>query len=297
MTTVSDQVNPVLAIFAYINVLIVKIKNRISGLLISLPNVVSRRTKTHKFPFMVAALCFITSYPIGATEAIMIVTREYVVIGADSLFIGGTTRSGCKIEQSDGIFWVAAGLYDNRNTGFNVGKFISAARKNHPHPREMLDELGTRIIPSLQRELKAVKTGYPWFYQRILNSGVILTVMAAIPTGIGVEAYAKEFRIADNKITTLPAQTCSQIDGCILHAGAPAVGQYLKSKSVWGLDSLKAMDTLMSVALHDDRDAIGAPFSVLRISPNDTHWLRQNNCADIQKPTEHTKRSPKKSKR
>jgi len=229
----------------------------------------------------------------------MIVSPNHVVLGADSLLRGDSTnRYGCKIMQSGAVFWAAAGLEDDSKTGFGVRKFIDQSAAKTSHVQDMLDSAGVRLLPSLQKEIPLIKRGMPWFYQRILNGGFILQIMAARETGVGLEAYVKEFRVVNDKVGTAPSRTCSQLQGCIFHAGAnDAVSQYIASHDheVWDAKADMAIDRMMAVAFQADPANIGGPISILDISPNNTGWLRKNGCADIRSEKGRTQNQTKRA--
>src|SRR6266853_6032263 len=89
----------------------------------------TRWLKSHIAP--TAVLCFWLSagHPLAmATQTILIVYSDHVIIGADSLFNGGAAsspRKGCKIRQSGSFFWTAAGVNSSADKRFDIDKLIS----------------------------------------------------------------------------------------------------------------------------------------------------------------------------
>jgi hypothetical protein len=98
---------------------------------------------------------------------------------------------------------------------FDIYKIISRSAQGKSSTSEMLDRAGLQIIPALQREVPRLKRREPLFYRRAKESGIILKLMAAHETGVGVEGYIKEFRISGNdRITANPAHTCTKVGEC-----------------------------------------------------------------------------------
>lgn len=220
------------------------------------------------------------------TQVIMHVSRGRIIIAADSLMRheGTSETLGCKIEQANGMFWASAGLDGHVATGYSVKRLIDTAAANRSSIRAILDVAGERLVPSLQKELPRIKRELPWFYQGIMQGGTILSVFAARETKVGLEGYAKEFRVSADRVTTEPARTCDRTSGCLLYSGRPELTQYLHAHPlVWQGDDrdVLAIERMMEVAIKAAPETIGPPISILQIAPNNTHWLRQNNCANI----------------
>ena len=268
-----------------VDVLIAKIKYRISRYRVSFPNVVSRWAKPHKLPtrpvLLLLFLNFFFCCHLRGTEIIVIIAADRVTLATDGLQrFHGRPQVGCKINQTGSVFWAAAGHVQDTGTGFNVKTFVDAAVKKQFRLQQMLDDIGVRIVPALQKELIFVKKEDPWVYQKYKTGGFILTLFAIRETGIGVETYVKGFPLVNDVVSANPAVT----DYGIVTTYNPTLDRYIKTHNseVFGVDDVQAIDRMMAVARSDDPESVGPPISILRVAPNSTHWLRQNNCPDIQ---------------
>jgi hypothetical protein len=223
----------------------------------------------------------------------LIVSNNYVVIAADSLFTGEVARNGCKIKQSGTFFWTAEGVTNSTDGRFDIYNIISRSVQGQGSTSDVLDRAGLQIGPALQREIPRLKREAPSFYRRAKDSGVILKLAAAHPTGIGVEGYVKEFAIgSDDRISAGPAHSCGDLDVCRFYT-SPEIRQYVRTHpDIWSADIAWAVNLLLGLAIDADPQGSARPISILRVAPNDTRWLQQNDCPEISTPPEKKPHSP-----
>jgi hypothetical protein len=148
----TGKMKPVFSVAANVNIFAIKHKYRKTCGVISQSFPETRLPKTHVVPLGILFLFFLCCRMVEATEVIMIVSNGRIIIAADSLVLGGDAPVfSCKIDQSGGIYWAAAGFtaesprYDSRKI------LIKAARKQYS-VREMLDLAGLELLPALQKE-------------------------------------------------------------------------------------------------------------------------------------------------
>jgi hypothetical protein len=297
ITMGSAKVEPNPPIATHVDILIARFKDGIACLRVLMLGFVARRRKSDKPPslgkFLLCCLFFLC-VPSRATELIMIVSGSggSAVLAADSLIIGdeGTLpRKGCKIKQTGKFFWVASGLTEDHARGYRVASFVHPPTTvQNATAAQMLDDVGKRILPSLQVEIPYIKREAPAFYAIIRKHGTILVLMAVHDSGVGIEAYAKEFWVDNDRVSTLPASTCADLaTGCIvasrLTGDNSEIHRYIENHpETPQLDPIVATDNIMALAIKIDPADVAPPVSILRIAPNSTRWLRQNDCADIQ---------------
>ena len=198
------------------------------------------------------------------------VSNGRVLLAADSLTLSETTpRTECKIKQSGSVFWAAAGLNTFGKTRFDLAKTIARVSRKHTHAEELLNIAGDEVLPVLQRSLPLVKKDIPWFYQRAIRDGYILSLLAVEDSGgIGVRVYAKDFPLSGDTITQKPAHQCSRPYECILYAAPNGMAAYIASHhhEVWDVDPITAIDTLMAVGQRMDPTTIGSPVSIVQFA-------------------------------
>jgi hypothetical protein len=251
----------------------------------------TRRTKSRIFPYASALLAFIalSCHVSSATEVVVIISNGRVLLAADSVAThyhhGKPTTIVCKISQNGTIFWTGAGLYDLDNANFHLGTIVRRIARNKTlNARELLDAVGNESLPILQKAIPVIKRELPEFYAKLKPHGHILTLFAVQGgADMAVRAYAKDFPVLDDVVSSNPARQCSGPSECILYAAPPGMDAYMEShhREVWEQDAVASIDNLMKVGHNLDPSEIGPPISILQIAPNDIRWLRQNNCPDI----------------
>jgi hypothetical protein len=217
-----------------------------------------------------------------ATQEIMLISANRVLIGADSLWTGNSGPTlGCKINQAGRFFWAASGLAFHDT--FSIDRFIVESAEKSGNTSQMLNDAGTRLLPALQKQVRWLKRDQPLAYQRFVLAGAILEVFAARDTGVGIEGYTKTFSLANDVITTAPARTCDM--PCGFHTPNAEMRQYItKHPQMWkGGDQVSAINLLLGLAIGGDPLYSAKPISILQVAPDDIRWLQQNNCPDIRR--------------
>jgi hypothetical protein len=228
-------------------------------------------------------LLFLPGRSLGATEIIMIVSQERIILASDSVMHGWYRTKGCKISQTNGIYWSADGLL-GRTGKFNVAQIMTTEGRKEVHDvRAFLDRVGEVLAPLLQKELPEIK-------KQPLLGDPLIELYAARDTGIGLEGFKKRIRIDGDRVFAIPAESCPE---GICYTKDHGVEQYLKTHHDGGAGGDEAFVLgMMDIATRTAPGDVGPPYSILRIAPNDTHWLRQNDCEDDQreKPRKPTTR-------
>jgi hypothetical protein len=222
------------------------------------------------------------------TELIAIVTDDQVALAADSRVVemgSGRRSTGCKLHQTESLFWAAAGIVDDQEQNYRLADFINTYIANMD-ARAALDALERDLMGPLQRELRALRRNHPAIYVAVMKGGFILTLFAVKVRGSGVEAFSKDFRVVNDTIEAEPATTCAsgaERRRCVLATGSDAIRKYsTEHPEIWNADVVHTIDALMDSASEADPEYIGPPYSILAVAPQRTEWLRQNNCPDLQ---------------
>lgn len=277
---------PVPRIATNVNILSVQHKKILARLRAGLRLVHRPWPKSHIAPTAVLCSWLCAGHPLAmATQTILIIYSDHVIIAADSLFTGAATppRKGCKIRQSGSFFWTAGGVNSSADKRFDIDKLISDSAHGQLSTPEMLDHAGLRIAPALQREIPRLKREEPSFYNRAKATGTLLELIAARETGVGVEGYIKEFHISnDDKVSTPPARTCTRPGECRFYTST-AIRQYSNAHpEIWNADAVSTVNLLIGLAIDAEPLYSARPVSILQVAPNNTHWLQQNDCPNIQ---------------
>jgi len=267
-------------------------KNRISRSAIFLDHITSFWSKSHKLPTLFLSVFVLLGCEIAhGTQIITVVTRDRVVLAADSLSTRSENSSftNCKIHHTAQFYWADAGLDSDTTTGYSVERlFQQGIAEDAPRT---LDRVGSLVIPALEKELPILKKQRPDFYEGVMKGGAILDLTAVRLSDNGIEAYEKAFyfvrtqELGRKHITGDRPTTCSLAPGqqaCMLVTNQPQIVAYVGSHpDIWNGDIIGAIDRLMQVAQHANPQNIGPPISILAITRQGPRWLRQNNCPDI----------------
>jgi hypothetical protein len=272
---------------AYINAFVIRNKHRISGCFVALKNRTTTWRESHKTSAILLFICLLFPATSMATEVIMIISRNLVVLAADSLQVrrGGKVETVCKIHQTGHFWWVAGGIASDEDTGFDVTEFFTAVAKEGLDTSHTLDAIGCRIKGSLQKELPVLKQQQPDFYKKVIDTGEgPVVIFAARIAGNQFEAFMKGFKLINGKIVPQPSSTCPPNEPqCVLGAKIPEVDRYIASHpDIWTTDTIEnVIDHLMNIAMAAEPKEVGPPVSILFILKNGPKWIRQNNCEAI----------------
>jgi hypothetical protein len=283
----STHVKPRFAVATNVDVFAVQHNNLFACLRLGLRLMRTRWPKSQIAP-TISILCFwlFIGHSLSmATQTMLIISNQQVIIAADSLFTGkASPRKGCKIRQSGRFFWTAEGVNNSADRRFDIDKLIYASARSQFSLPEMLDRAGLQIVPALQREIPRLKRQEPSFYSRAKESGVILKLLAARETGVGVGGYIKEFHISDDdKVSATPAHTCSKPGECRFYSST-VIRQYVNTHpEIWSGDVVSTVNLLLGLAIDADSAYSARPISILQLAPNNTRWLQQNDCSDIRR--------------
>jgi hypothetical protein len=226
--------------------------------------------------------------PSYGTEIVMVVSRQLVVLASDSRTINTDKPNGtmCKIRQTNGIFWAAAGLNNDDATRFNVDNFFEKTLAlTGRNTGAILDAIGDVITPALQKELPIVKMKDPSFYKDASGAnGTILMLFAAQKTKNGIEGFVKVFSLSDDRVIQQASRTCdfSTSVQCVVFTNNKGVREYVASHpEILSASPEETIERLMSVGETNEPDWVSPPITILSVSPSGATWKSQNNCKDI----------------
>lgn len=274
---------PVLPIDAYVNILILEGKHVSITRLIRLKLIGTRLPKPHKLPGLILLLCW--SYMSFATEVVMVVNKDRVVIGADSKIVVNEKKSfnRCKIRQTENSFWAGIGPDFDTEIGFSIDDVFAKFKKRHFGAVHLLDSVGVPMRSLLQKELPQLKKNSPVMYSRMVQNKFILILYCISNQDGMLTAADKGFSLVDVKVIIRPTiniipDDVSDYD--LRHE------PYIKSHSyLWvGDDDLVrfGIDQLLQMGTDEDPVDVGPPFSILVLRISGAKWLRQNDCRDVQ---------------
>jgi hypothetical protein len=274
MTIAAKQMHPQVAVFAYVNILALKVKDMYISL--------ACFPKSHPFP-LVAVFLFLACNRCLATEVVIIVNHHRIVIGADSkVSQGDRSFCKCKIRQMGDVFWSAVGIDFDPKTMFSLDSAFGEFKDSHLSAGKLLDAVGKRIRPRLQEELPALKASDPERYSRMVSAKAFMYLYAITNRRGKLDAFSKEFGLVDEIAIPRPAKLW--IPEGVLDSDGSQVPYINSHSDEWTGDDIKALsfiDELIQMGVDSD-PAVGPPFSVLVLRASSAKWLRQNDCADIQ---------------
>lgn len=264
---------PMLAVFAYVNFSALKIKDVCFALF----------QETHPFPLFWLFL-FMACNRCLASEVVIIINDHRIVIGADSkVSMGKQSFCKCKIRQMGDIFWSDVGIDHDQETGFSIDNAFREFKDSHLGAGRLLDAVGERIRPALQKELPSLKASDPEAYARMVRDKVFMYMYAVTNREGRLAAFSKDFGLVEGRVILRPATNWPA--GGVLDSDGSHVPYIHSHSDRWTRDDTKALsfvDELIQMGVDSAPKAVGPPFSVLVLRGASAKWLRQNDCPEIQ---------------
>jgi hypothetical protein len=244
--------------------------------------------ESHKAQMIVLILAIVLISQGGRADAMLaILGNDGVVLATDRLQIDTVDAASkeCNIRQAGNVFWAATGVESDTTTGFKVARFFNDRSGRTTGASQVLDDVGGRILPSLQAELLSLERNSPDLYGKVIHEGAILSLVAVFSDGDQIEAYAKEFLVVNKQVVPTSSHSCLPADGqpaCILLSRNPEVEQYaVKHLNLFTDNAVGFIDRLMKIGQDSDPRYSGPPFNILSVTKTGAEWLRQNDCKPI----------------
>lgn len=236
-------------------------------------------------------LLIFINQPLFATSIVVLITQNYIIIGADSkrMIIDAekdftTNQTVCKIRRVGNYCYAAAGLVASASTSFSTDSIINYHLKHQKNFDKALKAIQKDITTALQRELQVQKEKHPAQYHKTLEMKanllevVILSINNQVP-----QAHILGFELTDEKNTTIKTYTAVS-SGNNAHHGKQFffLGEYSGMEKYLNTmpsqsDPVKLVNQLILSQSQITPSSVGAPVSLVKFSTQGMEWIN-NSC-------------------
>lgn len=235
----------------------------------------------------------------SATELVMVVEKNRIVLAADSLVTDDPEHQSmrrCKIRQSgsDNYFYAVSGITSDHEIGFDSDSLFAKRRKNL-HGAASLDAIGATFLPHLQKELEVIRKEAPNRYNDFVQQGHMESLFVVDTFGNAKEGYVKDFNISNGRVVATPARSCSNNVGPVVkRCTVSSENSRMKNPVSGSGDIVQSIHKIMDAAMSVRPNEVGPPVSILDIEPKGRpQWVEPGLCGDIRKPVPVKKTAPK----
>lgn len=233
----------------------------------------------------------------SATELVMIIEKNRVILAADSLVTDDPEHQSmrrCKIRQSgnNNYFYAVSGPTFDSKIHFDANMLVERRAKNLPTANG-LNKLDVIFLPELQKELALIQKESPARYNEIVQEGTMTSVFVISVHGDNREGYVKDYKVSNGRVIPTPAKTCLGSDHvievgerCTTMSERDALAPLLMKRPTSKTDgSVTRVHQIMDVAENRRPNEVGPPVSILALEPAGPRWLEEGLCGEIRKPT------------
>lgn len=239
----------------------------------------------------ICVLALLFAQPINCTSVAVIRTPKGVAIAADSLaYDGGKPVTRCKIHSVGSIVFSAAGLLENRNTGFNVEDLAKQAAIGSDgafDAEKRFQEIAT--VP-FRRALTQIRRDARTYYDVEIKRGPepLQVVFIAVEKGTPTFALAY-FTVTDGRDgsvhvtvhgTKCPGDGCPAGHGITMLGDNEAAVHASNFPSFWiGLDNpTVAIRKLVEIEIEALSKRVGPPIDILSLDTTGQNWIETEGC-------------------
>ena len=286
----SEKVKPALGVITHIDVAQIGTFDFCSSFQVEIRDLPSFTISPHvlKWFFLCWALSF--SWSAQATTILVYWTGDTIVIGADSL-IGeaGVPVLGCKIIESNGIFFAFDGLTANTVVGFDSNRSTREASKSNVGLSDKVKRFDSLVRGPLIKAITLNRDRHdPAYVEWLKGDPVFQGVFAAIENSklslvvvqyLWTESGGLRTRIADNLINRIPIGFGFIPSGAKEGITTESAGVMIKKHGI-----VEAFRQMIQGQINLFPDLVGPPISILEFKRNGTTWSEhyQGKCPPIQ---------------
>ena len=240
---------------------------------------------------LICALFFIVSRPLFATSIVVLITADYIVIGADSrrMIIDAernsiTYQTVCKIRNVDSYYYAAAGFIASATTSFSADSIINRHLKQQKKIDKALRLIRKDLKKALQKELVNQKTDQPKQYKRTLEMKshilevVVLSMNNGVPQAhiIGFELENEETMTIKDYVAKRSAEHAQKENQFFFLGEYSGMEKYLNTKNETA-DPVLLVNQLIITQSLITPSSVGAPVSLIKFGASKVEWIR-NSC-------------------
>lgn len=238
---------------------------------------------------LLICVLFLLTQPLFATSIVVLITSNYIIIGADSkrMIIDAeknytVIETVCKIRVVNNYCYAAAGLVASEATGFSSDKLIRQQLAKSSSINKAIRSIQRDIAKALQKELQFQQKHQPKQFLKTMESGHhLLEVVVVKMVNNQPQAYVIGFEIGNKQ--TLEISSYSKNCGAPCITGGPqllllgeysGMEKYLEVPRDSDDPALFINQLIISQATITPR-SVGAPVSMVKLNASGVEWLNQ----------------------
>lgn len=242
---------------------------------------------------MIKKLCTILLFSLlahvaAATAIVIVVTPQYILIGADSKrqWLDGNAvvqseQEVCKIQRAGNYCFAIAGYTSSQATGFSAEKIIAYHLQHAASYETAMQRIKEEIKTKLTKEIRYQQQRQPQTFAQITNAKeallevVVLSMKEGIPQMeiIGFETSG-EAEIAVGSYTARCPGDCPEGSQQLYFMGSyDGMEQYLAKRQLPIAAPESLVKTLIMEQAKVTPRTVGAPINMIRFSANGMEWL------------------------
>ena len=229
------------------------------------------------------AMTFTVAPLVRSTTIVAVSSGDQIFIGADSLTdISNATSRGhmCKITVCGSYAAAFAGLLGDIATEFDVRSLVSAALATPGDLSAKSKEFENRAREPLRRSLEYGRRHEPeTFSKRFLGKKVLQVVFAEVDKG-KPSLIVLTFRVTETGELTVDKPKVVGQGQAYIFGENDAIARYQTSEPNWAqADPATIVRTFLGLEIADKPSLVGAPISILNISPVGVRWVAAGACS------------------
>lgn len=225
--------------------------------------------------------------PSFATSIVVLITRDYIVLGADSkrLILNDQSdvtarQSVCKIRKAGNYCYALAGFVASRSTGFSADSLVQAHLQTTTDYNKAIAAIKRAIKKALRRELQYQKDNQPAsFSKKAIKEPVLEIVVLRMENNVPAVQIIG-FELTDAETITVTDYTASCPGDCptqpvqVYFLGEyNGMEKYLDQNRAL-TDPVALVEQLITVQSKTTPSSVGGPVNVIKFSAAGVEWLK-----------------------
>lgn len=238
--------------------------------------------------FFLYALFVLLAQPIYATSIVILITPDYILMGADSkrmiidnLSHKTTNESVCKIRNVGPYCYALAGFVASRSTLFSADSIVRKQLNKAADYNSAIASITKAIKKGLRKELRYQRKHQPESFKKMIDSKehlleiAILSVQNGAPHVqiIGFE-WSDEQKIEVKDYTARCPGDCPTVQSQFYLLGEYSDIQKYLDEDAKPVDPVSFIETLITIQSHATPSSVGAPINMIKYTSSGVEWIK-----------------------
>lgn len=238
--------------------------------------------------FLFYILLLLLAQPIYATSIVILITPDYILMGADSkrMIIDNqanktTNQSVCKIRNVGPYCYALAGFVASRSTLFSADSIVRQELAKAKNYEAAVASITKAVRKGLRKELRYQKKFQPQAFQKMIDSKehlleiAILSVQNGAPHVqiIGFE-WSNEQKIVVKDYTAKCPGDCPNAQSQFYLLGEYSGMQAYLDKETKPADPVDFIEDLITIQSRVTPTSVGAPINMVRYTTSGVEWIK-----------------------